>query len=120
MDELLELEIQGWNALASSEQGAATRFYADVLHEDAVMLFPGGMVLEGKQPILDSLSVQPWKHFKVDDSRVIPLGEAAGVLTYRVTAQREGAQPYVALISSTYIRSGGSWKLRIHQHTPVG
>jgi hypothetical protein len=54
MDELLELEQKGWKSL-SSDGDAGRRFYASVLRHDAVMLFPGGMHIEGREKILESL-----------------------------------------------------------------
>jgi hypothetical protein len=118
MQHLLELEEQGWQAL-SSDGESGKRFYSSVLRDDAVMLFPGGMLIEGKGNILESLAAVPWKSFLIEEPRVIPLSESAGVLVYRVTAQREVGAPYTALISSTYVRQGGTWKLVVHQQTPV-
>jgi hypothetical protein len=118
MQELIDLEERGWQAL-SSEGEAGKSFYSSVLHDDAVMLFPGGMLISGKENILKSLGTQPWKSFQIEDPRVISLSESAGVLVYRVTAQREGSDPYMALISSTYVLSSGDWKLILHQQTLV-
>lgn len=117
MRELIEMEEKGWRAL-SQEGDAGKNFYASVLREDAVMLFPGGMRIEGRESILESLGAQPWQSFRIDDAKAIALCEGAATLTYKVTAQREGSEPYTALISSTYVRSK-SWQLVIHQQTPI-
>lgn len=116
MDELVELERQGWEAL-SSEGNAGREFYASVLREDAVMLFPGGMRLEGREQILQSLGTQPWQTFQLEEPRAISLSRNAATLIYRVKAQRKGSGPYAALISSTYVNEKG-WKLAVHQQTP--
>lgn len=118
MQDLIEIEEQGWQAL-STDVEASKKFYSSVLRDDAVMLFSGGMIIEGKEKILQSLAAQPWKSFQIEEPRVISLSEGAEVLIYRVTAQREGSEPYVALINSTYELSGGMWKLVLHQQTPV-
>ena len=118
MRELIELEEQGWQAL-STEGDAAKLFYTDVLRDDAVMLFPGGLIVSGKHNILESFSAQPWKSYHIEEMQVISLSEDAAVLVYKVTAQREGRDPYVALMSSTYAISDGTWKLVVHQQTPV-
>jgi hypothetical protein len=118
MQDLIEIEEQGWQAL-STDVEASKKFYSSVLRDDAVMLFPGGTIIEGKEKILQSLAAQPWKSFQIEEPRVIQLSESAGVLVYRVTAQREGSEPYVALINSTYELNGGTWKLVLHQQTPV-
>jgi hypothetical protein len=41
------------------------------------------------------------------------------VLVYSVVAQREGLEPYSAVVSSTYVRRDGEWKLAFHQQTPT-
>jgi hypothetical protein len=117
MRELLDLEEQGWRAL-STEGDAGKKFYASILREDAVMLFPGGMRIEGRDSILDSLGAQPWQSFRIDNPKVTSLGERAATLTYQVTAQRKCGEPYVALVSSTYVRDK-TWQLVIHQQTPT-
>jgi hypothetical protein len=118
MQDLIELEEQGWQAL-SSELEASKKFYSSVLRDDAIMLFPCGMLIHGKEKILESLATQPWKSFQIEEMQAISLSDNAGVLLYKVTAQREGSNPYVALISSTYVLSDGTWKLVLHQQTPA-
>jgi hypothetical protein len=117
MRELIDLEEQGWRAL-STDGDAGRKFYASILRKDAVMLFPGGMRLEGRERILDSLGTQPWQSFRIENSQVISLTEGAATVTYKVEAQRKGKDPYVALISSTYVRSK-AWELVVHQQTPA-
>lgn len=118
MKELIELEEQGWQALSSAGD-ASKRFYRAVLRDDAIMLFPGGLIIDGKQKILDSLAAQPWKSYQIKALQVHSLSENASVVVYQVTAQREGSDPYAALISSTYTLSSGKWKLAVHQQTPI-
>jgi len=117
MKELIELERQGWHALATPGD-AGRRFYSSILREDATMIFPGGMRIEGREPILQSLDTQPWTSFQIEDPRVVSLTSGAVTLVYKATAQRQGSQPYVALIASTYVRDP-DWKLVVHQQTPV-
>ena len=116
MQDLIQLEEQGWLAL-SSEGEASKKFYNAVLHDDAIILFSGGIRISGKEEILESLATQPWKSFQIEEPQVISLSENAGVLVYRVIAQREGSEPYVAFISSTYVLNDGTWKLILHQQT---
>ena len=116
MQEIINLERQGWDAL-SSEGEAAVDFYDSILLEDAVMLFPGGMRVEGKAAILESFGSQPWKSYEIIEPKVAELADTVSVLSYRVTAEREGSESYSALISSTYILCDGEWKLGHHQQT---
>jgi hypothetical protein len=117
MNELIDLEQQGWKAL-STEGDAGQKFYASVLREDAVMLLPGGMRIDGRESILQSLASQPWGTFEMESPHVVSLTPNAGTLVYRVTAHRKGNRPYVALVSSTYVLDQ-EWKLVVHQQTPV-
>lgn len=117
MGELIELERRGWQALAGGGD-AATMFYRSVLRDDAVMLLPGGVRIEGRDRILTSFAAQPWQTFRLDDVRVMPLGADAATVVYKATAQRRGMPAYAALISSTYVRER-DWKLAVHQQTPV-
>jgi len=116
--DFVELERQGWQAL-SSERSAAVDFYMTLLTDDAMMVFPGGMVLKGKEAVLDSLALQPWKSFEIADEQVVSLSDGVTTLVYKVTAQRAESDPYTALISSTYVQRNGTWKLAFHQQTPV-
>lgn len=118
MQNLIELEKEGWNAL-STEGDAGRKFYNSILRDDAIMVFPGGMLLVGKENILDSLAAQPWESFQIENPQVISLSENSVVLIYKVTAKRENSDPYEALISSTYAKRDGEWKLVHHQQTPV-
>jgi hypothetical protein len=113
--ELLELEERGWRALVD---GNGPDFYEDVCTEDAVMLFPGGMVLDRDDAIEGLRQAPPWATYELSDTRVVPLDDDAAVVVYRVTAQRDGDEPYRAAMSSTYVRRGGAWKLAVHQQTP--
>lgn len=117
MNEIIELEHQGWKAL-STEGDAGKNFYASVLREDAIMLFPGGIFIDGRESILQSLGPQPWEAFEIENPKVVSLTPGVRTLAYRVTAHRKGNQPYVAQVSSTYVRDG-DWKLVVHQQTPV-
>lgn len=118
MQDLVKLEEQGWQAL-SSQGDAAKNFYSSLLTDDAIMVFPGGILVEGREKILESIGTQPWKSFQIEQTHVISLSENVGVIVYRVTAQREGSNTYVALITSTYALREGKWRLVLHQQTSV-
>lgn len=119
MPNIVELEKQGWQALSKNQQ-TAQDFYISVLTDDAMMVFPGGMLLQGKKEILASIGAQPWNSYQLDDLQVSSLFDNTGIVVYRVTARREGSSIYRALISSLYVLNDQSeWKLALHQQTPV-
>ena len=115
-DDLLAIEVEGWHALTTA--GAAEPFYDDVLAKDVLMLLPGGMVLDDRSEVVESMSGAPWSSFELADERVIDLSDESAVVAYRATAVREGTE-YTALFNSTYILEDGDWHLAVHQQTPV-
>jgi hypothetical protein len=116
-DELISVEEDGWRALSSSAK-AAVEFYGRVLDENAVMLFPGGLVLEDRHAILESMSGQPWASYQLADMRATRPTPETGLVLYGVVAERDGAPAYSALVSSLYVRRDDGWKLTFHQQTP--
>lgn len=114
--ELAALERQGWDALSTSGE-AARAFYDRVLDEQVVMLLPGGMVLDDRATIVESMSGQPWSRYALEDVRCSRLTPDIGVVTYGVVAERDG-QEYSALMSSLYVQREDGWKLAFHQQTP--
>ena len=115
--ELLDLEREGWDAL-STDGEAATAYYDRVLADDVLMLLPGGMVIDDRATVVESMKGAAWQSYEMTDEHVVPLGEDSAVVGYRATATRDD-EPYTALFNSTYARSGGEWKLVVHQQTPV-
>jgi uncharacterized protein DUF4440 len=113
---LIALETQGWRAL-SVGGAAATDFYDRVLDDAVTMLLPGALRLTDRHEILASMGGPPWTAFSLEAVEVVRLGEDGAVVVYGVVATRDGAQ-YSALVSSTYARRAGGWRLAVHQQTP--
>lgn len=115
--ELIELERAGWDALSDSGD-AATRYYDEVLADDVLIIMPGGMVIDDRQQVVDSMGGAAWSRYELQDERVLELDDDTAVVAYRGTATR-GGEDYEALFNSTYVRKDGDWKLALHQQTPV-
>ncbi|MEU4245693.1 nuclear transport factor 2 family protein [Actinoplanes sp. NPDC026619] len=116
-EELTVLEQRGWRALAS-DPATAEAFYRQVLDDAVVMVLPGGMVLDEREAILQSMAGAPWTSFELSDWRVMHPTQDTAVITYRADARRAANDPYSALISSFYVRRRDGWKLAFHQQTP--
>jgi hypothetical protein len=116
-EELVTLERRGWEAL-SAGGGAAAAFYEGVLASEVLMLLPGGLRLEDRGTVIDSMRGAPWEAFELHDLQVLPLGRDGAVVAYRAAATRDG-QRYEALVSSTYVVEDGRWRLAAHQQTPL-
>jgi hypothetical protein len=113
--ELIDAEREGWEALASGHGGEHYRMH---LAPNAVMAFPFGVM--SRQEAIDAMeAAPPWSSFDLVDPQVVELSSDSGIVVYRVSAQRAGAEPYAAIVSSTFIRGGGRWLLAFHQQSPA-
>ncbi|WP_106264381.1 MULTISPECIES: nuclear transport factor 2 family protein [Isoptericola] len=89
--------------------------YAEVLHEDAVVVVPGAVL--DKAGCVAAMDASPgWDEVDLGDARLVRGGDTATVV-YRFTGRR-GTDTYAATLASTYVRSDGRWQLLLHQHTP--
>jgi hypothetical protein len=114
-DQLLEIERAGWRALSGGDPVA---HYEDVLAGEVLMLLPGGMVIDDRDAVVESMQGAAWDSHDLSDERVLSLNDDTAVVAYRATARRDGTD-YTALFNSTYVREGDQWKLAVHQQTPV-
>ena len=115
--DLIDLERSAWEALSTSGDAAAS-FYGEHLARDVLMLLPGGMVIDDREQVIQSMNGDPWESFELEDERVVPLGEDGAIVAYRARAKR-GDMDYEALFNSTWVREDGDWRLAVHQQTPV-
>jgi hypothetical protein len=115
-DELITLERQGWDALSTGGDAART-FYESVLDARPVMLLPGGMVLDDRATIVESMSGAPWNHYVLDGEHCQRPTADTGLVTYGAVAERDSNR-YSALMSTLYVRRENGWKLVFHQQTP--
>ena len=112
---LIDVEREGWEAL-SSGRGAA--YYREHLTDDALMAFSFGVMT--RDAAIEAMeSAPPWESYEMKDARVVELTEDSGVVVYAVEARRAGQEPYSAVVSSTFVRRDGEWKLAFHQQTPA-
>jgi hypothetical protein len=114
--ELTTLEERGWQALS---EGTGAEFYDAFLTDDALMVLPFA-VLDRHSAIAAMRDAPPWTSYSLSDVQVVRLGDAAAMLVYRATAQREGEPEYRALMSTTYVRIEDEWLVKLHQQTPLG
>jgi Domain of unknown function (DUF4440) len=116
-----DLEERGWQALATAPTDAGTAaldFYGRVLDDTVVMLLPGGLVLDDRAAIVESMGGPPWSAYRIE--RLVerrPTADTA-LVTYGVVARRGDDPEYSALIASLYVRRDDGWRLAFHQQTP--
>ncbi|NOW00770.1 nuclear transport factor 2 family protein [Isoptericola chiayiensis] len=89
--------------------------YAEVLHEDAVVVVPGAVL--DKAGCIAAMDSSPgWDEVDLGEARLVRSEDTATVV-YRFTGRR-GEETYVATLASTYVTAVGGWRLLVHQHTP--
>ena len=116
LETLSGLEEEGWKALS---EGRAAEFYEREMVEEAVMVLPMPVVLDKAGAVAAMSQAPPWASFSIEEPRLLRLGPDSASLVYRATAQREGSPRYRALMTSTYVRRSGAWKLALHQQTSL-
>jgi hypothetical protein len=58
-EELIALERAGFEALSAGGDATAS-FYQDVLASKVLMLLPGGLRLDDREEVIDSMRGAPW------------------------------------------------------------
>lgn len=117
LDELLDLEHQGWKSLCSS---TGADFYGRIMTSDGLFVLAHGQVFD-RQAVIDSLNdAPPWRAYDIADEQLIVLDDDDAVLVYTGRAYRAEDEPaFIALMSSVYTRRDGTWRLALYQQTPV-
>jgi hypothetical protein len=115
LQELLKLEDAGWSSLC---EGAGGAFYGDIMTPDGVMVIGDGSVMSRDEVVLALGSSPPWQSYAIDAPRVVAIGDDAYALIYRGTGRRSDQPPFVAMMTSVYVRAGDDWKLALFQQTP--
>ena len=117
LDQLLDLEHQGWKSLCNS---TGADFYGRTMTSDGFMVLAHGQVFD-RQAVIDSLKeAPPWRTYDITDERLIALGGDQAILVYTGHAYRDGDEPaFIAVMSSVYTRQDGAWRLALYQQTPV-
>ncbi len=111
MDELWTTEHRLWL------DGAGA--YGELMAPRCVMAF-GPMGILEDDAIVESLRGAPrWTQVEMADQVLAQPTPDVAVLAYRAQARRDGAEPYAALCTSTYLRIGEGWRIAQHQQTPL-
>jgi ketosteroid isomerase-like protein len=92
--------------------------YREVLLDDAIVVVPG-MVLDKEACAAAIDAAGRWGETTLDDPALVQPTADVAVLTYRFTGRRGSADPYVAVMTSVYARRDETWRLVLHQQTPL-
>ena len=106
-----QLEEQFWTGSVEGSSAA--------VHAEALMAFPAPAGILGHAAILEGLRGSArWQAVAMEDRLLSGPADDLIVLAYTARAVRAGAATYAAYCTSTWLRSGGDWKVVQHQQTP--
>ena len=114
-ESLLDLERRGWDSLC---EGTGPAFYGALMTEDATMVLATGQALSREEVVATLSGAPPWGSYSLSDVRLVMAG-AGAALAYTGSARREGAEPFVASMTSLYVITDDGWRLALHTQTPV-
>ncbi len=114
--ELLDLEHRGWASLCD---GTGDRVYGDLMTDDGVMVLANGAVMTRSDVVASLAQAPPWDGYDIADERVVSAGPDAAALVYTGTGRREGADDFVGVMTSLYVRREDGWRLALYTQTPV-
>lgn len=87
--------------------------------KDAVYVFPFPVgILQGDQIWRESVVAQRWRSV-VFSERGFTRDKDLAILSYQVSAERDGSPIYEALCTSCYLDDDGKWRRIVHQQTPL-
>ncbi|SEE23853.1 nuclear transport factor 2 family protein [Ruania alba] len=115
-DELLALEHDGWQALC---RGTGAAHYGRLMTDDGLMVLAHGLVLDRAAVVASLDQAPPWDTYQIHDERLVEGVPGATALVYTARATRAGERPFVALMSSLYVRRDGELRLALYQQTPI-
>ena len=110
-DELIDLERAAWKALSTSGDAAA-EFYDEVLAKDVLMLLPGGMTIDDRATVVDSMHQADWTSFELSDERVLDLDRRAvrWWRTRRPPSEPAATTPPSSTAPTSARTERGSWR----------
>lgn len=116
LEELLALEHEGWVSLCNGTGGAV---YGELMTADSVMVLSHGVVMDRSEVIASLDAAPPWESYEIQDPRLVTADDRTVSLVYTGIASRSAAPEFRALMSSTYTRRDGTWRLMLYQQTSL-
>lgn len=109
-----------WQMEAAFWTGDAD-FYEANLADGAMMVLPPPTGVLDRARIIATIRDAPrWQEVEMSGRQARKPTPDTVVIAYRASACRAGDDaPYRAVCGSVYVRSGGTWKLVLHQQSPT-
>ncbi len=79
----------------------------------------GSRPIAGRSTRRTSRVTPVWEDVALDETNLVGVTDTSATLVYRATGRRPDGSVYRTYASSVYIRDGDTWKLVLHQQTPI-
>jgi hypothetical protein len=113
-NDLFELERLFWSEVADTD------FYRSHITDNVVMVFPAPYGIMERDATLAAVEAATrWEACDFMDMHLVELTEDSAVIAYRADARRPDGSTYATFATSSYVKQAGSWKLAVHQQTPI-
>jgi ketosteroid isomerase-like protein len=114
VDQAWQLEQDSWAAVVA---GDAATFFAKIMTDDAFVVVPDAVL--GRDDLVARFQgPPPWQRYTLDDEKLVLLDGETVLVSYHVTAERDGTPGYRGRVTSMYTWLDGGWALAFRQHTP--
>ena len=113
MDELLELEHDGWRALCT---GKGAEHFGALMTDDARMVMATGDVLTRDDVVAALADAPAWDTYTIEHPTTVPVTDDVVALVYTGTGHR-GDTTFRGTMASVYVRTRQGWQLALYQQT---
>jgi hypothetical protein len=109
--ELMEVEKGFWTG--------GEDYYKAHLDKECLVAFPEMAGAMGNAEIAATVKEgRRWQNLKIDAVDELKPNAYVAIITYNVSATKEGGEPYAALVSTGYVKRRDGWKMMFHSQTP--
>lgn len=111
-DALLSIERALWTG--------GTGAYMEHLDASCLVAFTEMAGVYSRDEVAGMVEAGPrWRELEIEAEGLVRPTPGVAILTYRVSAVRDGEDRYRARVSSAYVDRDGAWAMAFHQQTPL-
>jgi hypothetical protein len=108
--------------LTRIEQGFWTGgedYYLQHVDSDCLLAFGQMAGVRGREELAKMTGQNRWRAVHMDSKGFVTPTPDTAILTYEACGIRASGERYNALVSTSYVRRSGEWKMAFHQQTPL-
>ena len=108
--------------LAQIEKGFWTggeAYYREHVDADCLLAFGQMAGVHGRDEIAKMTGQNRWKAVHIKEKGFVTPTPDTAILTYEAHGIRANGEKYDALVSTSYVKRDGAWKMSFHQQTPL-